>query len=78
MIILLEMHLAVILNLLQANIEYVPPYGSGGALYLRPVLFGSGPRIGLQPSDEYKFIILVIPAGDYYKGGVKAVKVLFL
>lgn len=52
------------------NIEYVPPYGSNGALYIRPLLFGSGPRIGLQPSDEYTFVILVIPVGDYYKGGL--------
>eukprot|EP00545_Synedropsis_sp_CCMP1620_P009317 CAMPEP_0119016638 /NCGR_PEP_ID=MMETSP1176-20130426/13921_1 /TAXON_ID=265551 /ORGANISM="Synedropsis recta cf, Strain CCMP1620" /LENGTH=393 /DNA_ID=CAMNT_0006970133 /DNA_START=22 /DNA_END=1203 /DNA_ORIENTATION=- len=54
------------------NIEYVPPYGSGGALYIRPLLFGSGPRIGLQPADEYTFICLVIPVGDYYKGGLAA------
>jgi branched-chain amino acid aminotransferase len=52
------------------NIEYVPPYGSGGALYIRPLLFGSGPRIGLQPSAEYTFICLVIPVGDYYAGGL--------
>lgn len=57
----------------RANIEFVPPYGSGGALYLRPLLIGTGPRIGLQPADEYKFLILAIPAGDYYKGGIKAV-----
>jgi hypothetical protein len=52
------------------NLEYVPPYGSGGALYIRPLLFGSGPRIGLQPADEYTFICLVIPVGDYYAGGL--------
>ena len=52
------------------NMEYVPPFGSGGALYIRPILFGSGPRIGLQPADEYTFIALVIPVGDYYKGGL--------
>eukprot|EP00934_Nitzschia_sp_Nitz4_P006071 Nitzschia sp. Nitz4//scaffold48_size128905//26846//28120//NITZ4_003584-RA/size128905-augustus-gene-0.2-mRNA-1//1//CDS//3329552934//6061//frame0 len=54
----------------QDNIEYVPPYGSNGALYIRPVLFGSGPRIGLQPADEYTFLVLVTPVGDYYKGGL--------
>ena len=54
------------------NIEYVPPYGSGGALYIRPLLFGSGPRIGLQPADEYTFVVLVIPVGDYYKGGLSS------
>mmetsp|Transcript_7501 Transcript_7501/g.10658 ORF Transcript_7501/g.10658 Transcript_7501/m.10658 type:complete len:423 (+) Transcript_7501:214-1482(+) len=52
------------------NIEYVPPYGSGGALYIRPLLFGSGARIGLQPADEYTLLIMVIPVGDYYKGGL--------
>ena len=52
------------------NIEYVPPYGSGGALYIRPLLFGSGPRIGVQPAGEYTFICLVIPVGDYYVGGL--------
>ena len=54
------------------NIEYVPPYGSGGALYIRPLLFGSGPRIGLQPADEYTFLIMVLPVGDYYKGGLSS------
>ena len=54
----------------QDNIEYVPPYGSGGALYIRPLMFGSGPRIGLQPADEYTFLIMVTPVGDYYKGGL--------
>jgi branched-chain amino acid aminotransferase len=59
-------------NVVRDNVAYVPPYGSGGALYLRPLLFGSGPRIGLQPADEYTFIIMVIPVGDYYKGGLAA------
>lgn len=61
-------------TVIKDNIEFVPPYGSGGSLYLRPLVIGSGPRIGLQPSDEYTFVVLAIPAGDYYKGGVKAVK----
>lgn len=52
--------------------EFVPPYGYDGALYLRPLLFGSGPRIGLQPSDEYTLLVMAIPVGDYYKGGAKA------
>lgn len=57
-------------DVVKDNIAYVPPYGSGGALYLRPLLFGSGPRIGLQPADEYTFIVMVMPVGDYYKGGL--------
>jgi branched-subunit amino acid aminotransferase/4-amino-4-deoxychorismate lyase len=42
--------------------------GAGGSLYVRPLLVGSGARIGLQPSDEYTFIVLVVPVGAYYKG----------
>jgi len=59
-------------DVVKDNVAYVPPYGSGGALYLRPLLFGSGPRIGLQPAEEYTFIVMVIPVGDYYKGGLAA------
>lgn len=56
----------------RANMEFVPPYGTGGALYLRPLLFGSGARIGLQPADEYTFLVLCTPVGDYYQGGMGA------
>jgi branched-chain amino acid aminotransferase len=65
-----EAFLGAIQTVVKDNIEYVPPYGSGGAMYIRPLLIGSGPRIGLQPSDEYQFLILVMPVGDYYKGGL--------
>ena len=54
----------------RANLDYVPPYGSGGALYVRPLLYGAGPRIGLQPSDAYDLLVLTTPVGDYYKGGL--------
>ena len=57
---------SIVLNI-QANIEFVPPYGSQGALYLRPLLFGTGARIGLQPSDEYTLLVMAIPVGNYYK-----------
>ena len=60
------------------NMAYVPPYGSNGALYLRPLMFGSGPRIGLQPADEYTFLILAIPVGDYYKGGLSPTSALVI
>lgn len=60
------------------NIDYVPPYGTGGSLYIRPLLFGSGARIGLQPADEYTFLVLVLPVGDYYKGGLSPVTAMVL
>jgi len=68
-----DVFLNAVNEVVRDNIEYVPPYGTGGSLYLRPLLFGSGPRIGLQPADEYTFIIMVIPVGDYYKGGLEPV-----
>jgi len=67
-----DVFIQAVTDVVRDNIEYVPPYGSGGALYIRPLLFGSGPRIGLQPADEYTFLIMVIPVGDYYKGGLSA------
>ncbi|EWM23282.1 branched-chain amino acid aminotransferase [Nannochloropsis gaditana] len=60
------------------NADYVPPFGTGGSLYIRPLLFGSGPRIGLNPSDEYTLLIMPIPVGDYYKGGLSPVSALVI
>lgn len=57
---------------------YVPPYGSNGAMYLRPLLFGSGARVGLQPADEYTFLIMVMPVGDYYKDGLAPIPALVI
>jgi branched-chain amino acid aminotransferase len=66
-----ELFVEGVKQVIRDNIEFVPPYGSDGALYIRPLLFGSGPRIGLQPSDEYTLLIMVMPVGNYYKGGMK-------
>ncbi len=68
-----ELFIEATKRVVQANIDYIPPFESGGALYIRPLLIGSGPRIGIQPAAEYKFIILVTPVGNYYKGGLKPV-----
>lgn len=57
----------------KANIDYVPPYGSGATLYIRPFEFGSNAVIGVQPADEYQFRILTTPVGPYFKGGVKPI-----
>ncbi len=68
-----DMFREAILRVVKANIEYMPPYGAGGSLYIRPLLFGSGPRIGVQPAAEYIFLVLVLPVGNYYKGGLEPV-----
>lgn len=54
-----------------ANEAYVPPYGSGATLYIRPYMFGSDAVIGVKPATEYQFRILVTPVGPYFKGGVR-------
>ncbi|MDT8389247.1 MAG: branched-chain amino acid aminotransferase [Lentisphaeria bacterium] len=73
-----DMFVDGITRVVQANADFVPPYGTGGALYVRPLLFGSGPRIGIQPAAEYTFIILVLPVGNYYKGGLQPVRAVIL
>lgn len=58
-------------KVVEANIDYVPPYGSGATLYIRPYMYASSPVIGVKPADEYQFRIFVTPVGPYFKGGVK-------
>lgn len=60
-----------VVDTVKANAAYVPPYGSGATLYIRPYMFGSNPVIGVKPADEYQFRIFVTPVGPYFKGGVK-------
>lgn len=54
---------------LRQNIAYIPPYGTNGSMYIRPFVFGSGPKLGLGPSTEYTFCVFVNPVGNYYKPG---------
>lgn len=60
-------------KVVKANIDWVPPYGTGATLYLRPYMFGSNPVIGVKPADEYQFRIFATPVGPYFKGGVKPI-----
>lgn len=55
----------------KANFAYVPPYGTGATLYIRPYMFGSSPVIGVKPAQEYQFRVPTTPVGPYFKGGVK-------
>ena len=58
-------------QVVKANEAYVPPFGSGATLYLRPYMFGSSPVIGVKPAEEYQFRVFATPVGPYFKGGVK-------
>lgn len=58
-----------------ANADYVPPYGSGATLYIRPYMFGTNPVIGVKPADEYQFRVFATPVGPYFKGGAKPITI---
>lgn len=59
----------------EANADFVPPYGSGATLYLRPYMFGTNPVIGVRPADEYQFRVFATPVGPYFKGGAKPITI---
>lgn len=71
-----ELFREAIFKVIDLNKKFVPPYGSGATLYIRPLLYGSGPEVGVKPSSEYTFIVFVTPVGPYFKGGVKPVNML--
>lgn len=60
-----------VIQTVRANAAYVPPYGSGATLYLRPFMFGSDAIIGVKPANEFQFRIFATPVGPYFKGGVR-------
>ncbi|MBD5466008.1 MAG: branched-chain amino acid aminotransferase [Lachnospiraceae bacterium] len=66
-----ERFVDAVVKVVEANKAYVPPYGSGATLYLRPFMFGSNAVIGVKPADEYQFRVFATPVGPYFKGGVK-------
>ncbi len=61
---------------IKLNAEFIPPYGKGASLYVRPLLFGSGPQVGVKPAEEYMFVVFVTPVGPYFKEGFKPVSML--
>ena len=66
-----ERFIDAVKQVVKANADFVPPYGSGATFYLRPVLFGTNPVIGVKPANEYQFRIFGTPVGPYFNGGVK-------
>ena len=62
-----------VIKTVKANLDFVPPYGSGANLYLRPYMFGSNAVIGVKPATEFQFRIFATPVGPYFKGGAKAI-----
>ena len=70
-----EMFLRALDETVKANAAWVPPYGSGASLYIRPFVYGSGPVIGVAPAPEYEFRLIATPVGPYFKGGVKPIRI---
>ncbi len=66
-----DLFVAAVRKAIDLNKRFVPPYESGASLYIRPLLIGTGPRVGVSPADEYLFIIFVTPVGPYFKAGFK-------
>ncbi len=68
-----ERFIQAVVDVVKANADWVPPFGSGATLYIRPFMFGSNSVIGVKPADEYQFRILTTPVGPYFKGGAKPI-----
>ena len=71
-----ELFLDACKKVVAGNLDWMPPYGTGASMYLRPVLIGTSPRIGISPSDDYLFLVLAMPVGPYYKNGFSPVAVM--
>lgn len=66
-----ELFTEMVTKVVKLNIDYLPPYESGASLYIRPLVIGTGPQVGVRPANEYLFIIFVTPVGPYFKDGFK-------
>ncbi len=62
-----------VVETVKRNIDYVPPYGSGATLYIRPYMFGINPVMGVKPASEYQFRVFTSPVGPYFKGGARPI-----
>ncbi|MEI8048814.1 MAG: branched-chain amino acid aminotransferase [Bacteroidota bacterium] len=71
-----ELFKEAVLTVVRLNQEFIPPHGTGASLYIRPLLFGSGPRVGVKPADEYMFLVFVSPVGPYFKEGFNPVSIM--
>ncbi|MDN7042967.1 branched-chain amino acid aminotransferase [Lactiplantibacillus plantarum] len=65
-----DMFVDAVKQVVKANQDYVPPYGTGATLYLRPLMIGVGGNIGVHPAQEYIFTVFAMPVGSYFKGGM--------
>jgi len=69
---------AAMVKAIELNQDFIPPFGSGASLYIRPLMIGTGPQIGVKPAEEYLFMILVTPVGPYFKEGFNPVDIVIM
>lgn len=69
-----ELFVEAVDRVVQLNKRFIPPYGSGASLYIRPLLLGVTGTVGIKPSREYMFVVFATPVGPYFKGGLKPIK----
>ncbi|MFW9900001.1 MAG: branched-chain amino acid aminotransferase [Candidatus Thorarchaeota archaeon] len=69
-----EKFIEAVKKVVKENEQYIPPYDSGGALYIRPILFGYGPILGVHSAEEFKLMIFTVPVGPYFPEGFKGIK----
>ena len=74
----LELFKEMCIKVVKLNERFIPPYGSGASLYLRPIEIGTSARVGVKPADEYQFIVFVTPVGPYFKGGFQNTKICIM
>ena len=71
-----ELFREMVHTVVKANARFIPPYGHGATLYIRPLLIGTSPEVGVKPSDEYLLLMFVTPVGPYFKDGFKPVDMM--
>ncbi|MDR0507131.1 MAG: branched-chain amino acid aminotransferase [Dysgonamonadaceae bacterium] len=67
-----------VIEAVKRNLRFVPPYESGASLYIRPLLIGTSPQVGVKPGNEYLFVVFTTPVGPYFKSGFKPAPYLIL
>lgn len=73
-----KLFVEAVVECVKANKRFVPPYGTGASLYVRPILLGYSPQIGVKPAEEFLFMVLVMPVGPYFKTGFKPINLLVI
>jgi branched-chain amino acid aminotransferase len=71
-----ELFMEAVEKVVVLNKRFIPPYGTGASLYIRPLLIGTGPEVGVKPASEYTFLVFVMPVGPYFKAGFKPVNMM--